>query len=57
MGLTENIKTFSAKCVRVWHILRKPDLQEFKKISKIASVGVLLIGLVGFIISVIITWF
>lgn len=52
VNITETIKEFTTKCVRVWHILRKPDLPEYKKISKIAALGILAIGLIGFVISV-----
>lgn len=52
MPIIEKIKTFFAKSIRVWHILRKPDMQEFKSIAKIAAIGILAIGLLGFIISV-----
>lgn len=53
----EKIKTFFVKSVRVWHILRKPDAQEYKSIAKIAAIGILAIGLLGFIISVIMNIF
>jgi len=52
MAIIESMKSFLAKCVRVWHILRKPSKEEFKSISKISALGVLAIGLLGFIISV-----
>jgi len=49
-----NIKEFTAKCVRVWHVLRKPTSKEFKTISKVAALGLLGIGLLGFVISILI---
>jgi protein translocase SEC61 complex gamma subunit len=55
--LIETIKEFTTKCIRVWHILRKPDMPEYKKISKIAALGILAIGLIGFVISVVIAFF
>lgn len=57
MAITEKIKSFLMQCIRVWHILRKPTKEEFKSISKIAALGVLAIGLIGFIISVVLTVF
>ena len=57
MTLKEKLKSFFAKCVRVWHVLRKPNSQEFKSIAKISALGVLVIGLIGFLISVIMTIF
>jgi len=57
MAITEKIKSFLMQCIRVWHILRKPTNEEFKSISKIAALGVLAIGVIGFIISVVLTIF
>ncbi len=50
----ERIKSFFLKCVRVWHILRKPTSEEFKTVSKIASLGIIAIGLMGFVIALIV---
>ncbi len=47
------IKSFLTKCVRVWHVLRKPTSEEFKTTAKVSAIGVLVIGLIGFIISLI----
>jgi len=47
-----NIKSFLAQCGRVWRILRKPDSVEYKTTAKVAAIGLTLIGLIGFIISV-----
>ncbi len=57
MTLKEKLTSFLQKCVRVWHILRKPNSQEFKSIAKISALGVLAIGLIGFLVSVIMTIF
>jgi protein transport protein SEC61 subunit gamma-like protein len=56
MALKEKIGSFTAQCVRVWHLLRKPSAEEFKGISKISAIGLGLIGLLGFAISVIMTF-
>ncbi len=53
MAVKEKLYSFMAKCSRVWQILRKPDMQEFKNISKLSAIGILAIGLVGFLISII----
>jgi protein transport protein SEC61 subunit gamma-like protein len=50
----QDIKTFFGKCLRVWHILRKPSMQEFKTVAKVSAVGILIIGLMGFIISILV---
>lgn len=49
--VVEKIKSFWLQCVRVWHILRKPTMDEIKTIAKVSAVGILIIGAVGFIIS------
>jgi protein transport protein SEC61 subunit gamma-like protein len=51
------VKSFLAKCVRVWHVLRKPNSREFKMVAKVSALGVLLIGLMGFIIAMIMNLF
>ncbi|MBI2046874.1 protein translocase SEC61 complex subunit gamma [Candidatus Pacearchaeota archaeon] len=56
-NITQNIKDFFAKSVRVWHILRKPTSKEFRDISKISAFGILILGVIGFIISFIINFF
>lgn len=37
---------------RVLQITKKPDVEEFKGIVKITSIGVAIIGLAGFIVSI-----
>ncbi|MDK2975149.1 MAG: protein transport protein subunit gamma [Methanofollis sp.] len=41
---------FFKKYIRVLKLARTPTREEFQKIALVAAVGVLLIGLVGFII-------
>ena len=48
-----DIKSFAQQCVRVWHLLKKPSKKEFTTIAKVSAIGLLLIGVMGFIISVI----
>ncbi len=55
--LKEKITSFFAQCVRVWHILRKPTKDEFLMISKVSALGIMAIGLIGFIISVLMAVF
>jgi protein translocase SEC61 complex gamma subunit len=50
MGLTK-IKSFTKQCTRVWHLLRKPKMDEFKKVSIVAAIGLGVIGLIGFAIA------
>lgn len=51
------IKSFLLKCGRVWKVLRKPSYDEIKSISKISALGLLLVGLIGFLISVVMNAF
>ena len=48
-----NLGSFFKKCVRVWHVLRKPSKEEFATVAKVSAVGILAIGLVGFIIALV----
>jgi len=52
-----NIKSFLVQCTRVWRILRKPDGHEFKTTAKVSAIGLGLIGLIGFVISLIMNLF
>ena len=40
------------KYVRVWRLLKKPSMTEFKTIAKVSALGLLVIGAIGFVISV-----
>jgi protein translocase SEC61 complex gamma subunit len=40
--------------LRVWKLLKKPSYAEFKMIAKVSAIGLLLVGAIGFIISVVI---
>ena len=55
--IIQSTKEFYAKSVRGWHVLRKPTTKEFKDISKISALGILILGLLGFIISFMINFF
>jgi protein transport protein SEC61 subunit gamma and related proteins len=43
-------KSFMRECIRVFKITKKPTKEEFKTISKVAGLGILIIGLLGFIV-------
>lgn len=44
---------FMNECVRVLRVTKKPDKIEFTTIVKASGLGILIIGLVGFIIQMI----
>ena len=49
----EKIKSFYHECIRVLKVTKKPDKVEFKTVVKVSGAGILIIGLVGFIIHII----
>lgn len=52
-----DLGSFFVQCKRVWSILRKPSAEEFKSISKISGLGILALGLMGFLTSLILSIF
>lgn len=52
--IMQPIKEFLLKCSRVWSIMRKPTKEEIKTISIASGLGMLLLGLIGFIVSIIV---
>lgn len=49
-----NIKQFIERCRRVLAIATKPTKDEFKTATKITSLGLLIIGIIGFIVFIIV---
>ena len=47
----EKLKSFLLKCRRVGDTLKKPTRQEFEQISKVSAIGIAILGLLGFLIS------
>ncbi len=45
------IKSFIGECIRVLRITKKPDATEYKTIVKVSGLGILIIGLLGFVIQ------
>ena len=45
-------KSFALKCKRVWHTLKKPSRKEFETVAKISAIGIIILGAIGFAISV-----
>jgi len=50
------IRSFIFQSVRVLKITKKPDATEFKTVVKVSGLGILIIGLLGFIIQMITTF-
>ena len=47
------IKSFIQECLRVLRVTKKPDSIEFKTIVKVSGLGILIIGLIGFVVQMI----
>ena len=45
------LKRFYIECTRVLKVTKKPDSVEFKTIVKVSGLGIIVIGIIGFIIS------
>lgn len=56
ISILTKLGSFTKQCIRVWHLLKKPDKQEFLTISKVSAIGLGLVGLIGFIITMIMTY-
>jgi protein transport protein SEC61 subunit gamma-like protein len=54
MELLNQFKEFMAKCGRVLIVMRKPTNEEFKMIAQAAGLGLLLMGAIGFFISMVV---
>jgi protein transport protein SEC61 subunit gamma and related proteins len=54
MNVFTKLKSFIEKCKRVWMVLKKPSKDEFKKIAIVSAMGILVIGAIGFLISIVI---
>ena len=48
-----NLKSFVKQMIRVWHLMKKPSKKEWTTIAKVSAIGLGIIGLIGFIISMI----
>jgi protein transport protein SEC61 subunit gamma and related proteins len=56
-NLSIKVKSFFIKCKRVWYSLRKPTRKEFEQIAKISAIGIGILGIIGFIISIFMKFF
>ncbi len=54
MGKFDELKAFFSKSKRVWLVLKKPSRKEFEMVAKVSAMGVLIIGVIGFAISILI---
>ena len=47
------LKSFTVECKRVLILTKKPTNEEFKTITKVTGLGMIIIGLIGFLIQII----
>ncbi len=56
MALFKKFKSFLTESKRVIIVTKKPSGTEFKTIMKVAGLGIIVIGLIGFIVRMIATF-
>lgn len=49
----ESTAQFIRQCRRVLQVSKKPDKEEFLNVAKITGIGIIIIGAIGFVISLI----
>jgi len=42
--------------MRVWRLMKRPDKKEFITIAKVSAIGLALIGVIGFLINLLMTF-
>lgn len=47
------LKNFLHDCKRVFQVARKPDKTEYLEVSRVTGIGILIVGVIGFIITII----
>ncbi len=48
-----NISQFLRQCRRVLYVSRRPDMDEYVNVAKVTGIGIIIVGVIGFIISLI----
>ncbi len=56
MRILNSIQSFVLQCSRVWRIMRKPTKEEFRSISRVSAIGLLAIGLIGFLVAIVVNF-
>jgi protein transport protein SEC61 subunit gamma-like protein len=55
MRMFTKLKEFYIECVRVLKVTKKPTNEELKTVIKVSGLGIIVIGLIGFIITILYT--
>ena len=53
----QSTKSFILKSKRVWHVLKKPSRKEYEMVAKVSALGILALGTIGFLVSLIMKFF
>ncbi|AGN16168.1 protein translocase SEC61 complex subunit gamma [Methanobrevibacter sp. AbM4] len=53
MTVQDSLQNFNKEAKRVLRVARKPDGEEYINFAKVTGIGIILIGLIGFIIVLI----
>ena len=53
MSYKESILNFIKQCKRVLHVAKKPDKEEYTNVAKITGLGIIIIGVIGFVVKII----
>lgn len=53
MKYRESILNFIKQSKRVLKVAKKPSREEYLNVSKVTGIGIIIIGVIGFIISII----
>ena len=50
---TYKVKSFIGECTRVLKVTKKPNATEFKTVVKVSGIGILVIGMLGFVVQMV----
>ena len=51
-SLSQRFKSFLVECRRVWQLTKKPTKTEWFMVIKVTGLGILILGVIGFIINI-----
>jgi len=53
MSFNESINRFFKECKRVLRVAKKPNKEEYFNFSKVTALGIIILGVIGFVIVLI----
>ena len=51
--LLSRLKSFMLECMRVMRITKRPTMEELKATVKVSGMGILIIGIIGFLVHLV----